>query len=290
MKSLSNKALITIAATLVVAIGALLAMLISKNNDMDEMEEILTEQKNQLVDEYNELYTEYDGIRSDNDSLNGLLDEQRERVEQLSNELQTLKASSARRIKELQGELTTLRTVMRSFVVQIDSLDRKNKALTAENNEIRGQISRVAADNAILRENNESLTSKVNIASRLEAVNISVAGLNFKDREVSKAAKVAKIKTSFTLAKNVSATVGNVDVFVRITRPDGQLLLHSAQDKFRYEDSDVNFSAKRQVEYGGDDMPSYVVYDVDAGELMEGSYDVELFCRGEKIGSAKFAL
>ena len=173
---------------------------------------------------------------------------------------------------------------MRSFIVQIDSLNQKNVELTKENKEMRNKIADVSRQNASLSEQNDDLARKVNVAARLEAKSIVVTPLNQKDKKTSSVKKVTKIKVEFVLAKNVSASVGMKDVFLRLSRPDGQLLMHSASDTFVYEDGKLNFSAHRLIEYGGEDTPGSIFYNVDMGELMEGSYDVELFCEGERIG------
>ncbi len=272
----------------ILIIVVLTVLLVRSNSQMSEMTEVFTEEREQLVTQYEDLQTEYVDLHSDNDSLENILTSQRARVEMLTQELKTLKASNARRIKELEGELTTLRTVMRSFLVQIDSLNQRNTALTKENTEIKSQLASASRKNESLKEQNATLNEKVTLASRLEAKDIEVVGLNNKERETDRIGKIAKLKVSFTLAKNISAEVGMIDVFLRITRPDGQLLMHSKSDTFKYEDSEINFSAKRAVEYGGEDTESYVVYTVDMGDLMEGTYEAELFAGGERIGSVTF--
>lgn len=278
---------IAVAGAVVVVLGILL---IRSQSQMAEMTQVFTEEREQLVTDYQDLYAEYDDLHSDNDSLDQLVVEQRARVEQLTEELRTLRASNARRIKELQGELTTLRTVMRSFVVQIDSLNASNNALRQENSQIRGQLESVSRARADLQAQNETLNQQMTVASRLEAKDVKVTYLNDKDRETTRMARIAKIKVSFTLAKNVSAQVGMRDVYLRLTRPDGEVLMHSMNDKFTYEDRELNFSAKRQIEYGGEDTQGSIIYTVDMGELTSGKYDAELFCGGELIGRAEFSM
>lgn len=287
---LENKHLVIAAATAAAVIIVLVALLVRSNSQMSEMTQVFSEEKQQLVSDYQDLSVAYDEVHSDNDSLDNLVSEQRARVEQLTEELKTLKASNARRIKELQGELATLRSVMRSFIVQIDSLNATNNVLRQENSEMKGRLASASRENESLQQQNETLSHKVNVASRLEAKSISVQTLNFKDRETDRVAKIAKIKVAFTIAKNVSAEVGERDIFLRLTRPDGQLLFHSKNDTFRFEDSDVNFSARRKVEYGGEDTQAYIIYSVDMGELTGGRYEVELFAGGEVIGGSSFTL
>ncbi len=288
--NVSKKHIIIAASAVGVVIAALVALILHGRSQMSEMTEVFTEERDQLTSQYEDLYVEYDGIKAGNDSLDNLLSEQRARVEQLTEELKTLRASNARRIKELQGELTTLRTVMRSFIVQIDSLNRTNTALRQENDDMRGRLAEANTARASLQEQNENLNQKVATAARLEAKDMVVATLNAKGRPTGSLAKIAKVKVSFTIAKNISAEVGMRDVFLRITRPDGDVLFHSKSDTFRFEDSDINYSAKRSIEYGGEDTPSSVVYDVQMGDLMEGAYEAELFAGGAVIGRVTFSI
>lgn len=288
--NVSKKHIIIVASAVGIIVVALVGLLLHGRSQMAEMTEVFSEERDQLTTQYEDLYVEYDGIKAGNDSLDNLLSEQRARVEQLTEELKTLKASNARRIKELQGELTTLRTVMRSFIVQIDSLNKTNNALREENADIKGRLAEANTARADLKQQNESLNQKVATAARLEAKGIVASTLNAKGRSTSSIAKIAKIKVSFTLAKNISAEVGMRDVYLRITRPDGEVLYHSKSDTFPFEDSDIIFSAKRTIEYGGDDTQSSVVYDVAMGDLMEGEYDVEIFVGGAVAGRTKFSL
>lgn len=288
--NVSKKQIIIAASVVGVVIVALVALILHGQSQMTEMTEVFTEERDQLTSQYEDLYVEYDGVRAGNDSLDNLLSEQRARVEQLTEELKTLKASNARRIKELQGELTTLRTVMRSFIVQIDSLNRTNTALREENTEIKGRLAAVNTERANLREQNENLNQKVATAARLEAVDIAATPINAKGRATGSISKIVKIKVDFSIAKNISAEVGMRDVFLRITRPDGEVLFHSKNDTFAFEDKEINFSAKRAIEYGGELTPAVIYYDVQMGDLMEGDYDAELFAGGSLIGRTDFKI
>lgn len=286
----NKKNLIIIISVAAVAVISLLVLYLVNRSQMQEMVDVLSEEKVELMTEFEDLYMDYDSLNSNNDELNNRLEMERERVAQLTEELKTVKATNARRIKELQGELTTMRTVMRSFVRQIDSLNTINVQLTKENKDIRSRMAQVNRENDTLMEQNTRLNEQVEIASRLETISVSALGLTFKDKKTSSADRVSKIKVSFVLAKNISAQVGMRNIYLRITRPDGQLLMHSKDDLFTFEDTQLNYSSMRQVEYGGEDTSSYVVYDVDAGELMGGVYDIELFCETGRIGVCNLQL
>ncbi len=289
MKDLNKKALIIIAATAVLLL-VFIILFAQSRAAMSEMTEVFTEEKQILINDFQSLYLDYDSLRSNNEEINQKLDMERERIAQLQDELKTVRATNARRIKELQNELNTMRTVMVSFVHQVDSLNRLNIKLADENGNLRNQISRQQKSYNELAKQNETLSNKIDEASRLEADNISAIGLNYKDKKVTSTDKVNKIKINFTILRNPAASVGMLTVYARISRPDGELLLHSKGDLFQFEDTQLNYSAKRNIEYGGDDLSAYIVYDVDAGELMAGTYEVELFCAGNIIGRATFKL
>lgn len=262
----------------------------NSRSEMAEMEEVFTEEKELLITEYQDLYTDFDSLRSNNTELEQQLQQERDRVAQLQDELRTVKASNARRIKELQTELTTMRGVMRSFVFQIDSLNQTNEKLKKDNEGMRKQIASARKAEAELKEQNEALTGKVQLAARLETRDVRGTGLTSKEKESNKISRITKLKVSFTILKNITSETGMRTVFLRIERPDGQLLMHSKNDTFKFEDQQLNFSAKRSIEYGGQETPAYIVYDVDSGELMNGEYGIELFTDGELIGNGKFSL
>lgn len=289
MKDLNKKALIIIAATAVLLL-VFIILFAQSRAAMSEMTEVFTEEKQILINDFQSLYLDYDSLRSNNEEINQKLDMERERIAQLQDELKAVRATNARRIKELQNELNTMRTVMVSFVHQVDSLNRLNIKLADENGNLRNQISRQQKSYNELAKQNETLSNKIDEASRLEADNISAIGLNYKDKKVTSTDKVNKIKINFTILRNPAASVGMLTVYARISRPDGELLLHSKGDLFQFEDTQLNYSAKRNIEYGGDDLSAYIVYDVDAGELMAGTYEIELFCAGNIIGRATFKL
>lgn len=268
----------------------LAGLLIKSHFEMQEMEEVFTEEKENLLDEYQNLYLDYDSLKRYDTDLNDKLDQERERVVMLQEELKTVKATNARRIKELQGELTTLRTVMRSFVKQIDSLNQTNIRLTDENNAMKKQVAQVKESYNALANENKELSQQVEIAARLKGTVTSIEGLNSNEKKTTTLSKIIKVKINFNIAKNVSAQVGMKKVYLRLTRPDGQLLMHSKDDLFTYENTQINFSAMREVEYGGEDTSSYIVYKVDTGELMNGSYDIELFCDGNVMAKGSWKL
>lgn len=274
----------------VVIILVLTVLYFRSRSEMKEVVEVMTEEKMNLTMEYQSLALDYDSLKTSNQDINEKLEMERERVANLLEELKTVKATNALKIRELKKELTTLRTVMTSFIVQIDSLNRRNELLTAENKSMRTQVTEIQSSYKVLEKQKETLAAKVEIASKLETANMVGSGLTSNGKVTDRFGKSAQLRVCFDMLKNVSAPVGSKPVYLRLTRPDGAFLLRSVNDKFKYEDGMINFSAMRIVEYGGETVNTCVFYQVDEGELMAGEYLAEVFADDQLIGSTRFRL
>ncbi len=282
---------------LIVAVGLLIALVVYLMIDkkvvvVEKMKEIdeITLEKAILARDYSELAIEYDSIQTNNQEINTHLDRERERVSQLLEEIRTMKSANAAQISQYKKELSSLRNVMRSFVVQIDSLNARNQVLSQENREVKQQYSQIKDSYSELSKEKENLVQKVEIAARLETFGIKALGLNNRGKETNKASRTVKLSVCFTLLKNVTTPVGEKKIFMRIARPDGALLYHSETDLFQFEDSQINFSVSRSVEYGGENIDVCMFYGADEGELMIGIYTIDLFADGKQIGNAKLEL
>lgn len=275
---------------LVVILLVVTILYIFQSRKMNEIVESLNIEKTILTEEYQDLVLNYDSLHSNNDTLNMMLEIERERISHLVEEIKTIKATNMSKIREFQKELTTLRTVLRTYIVQIDSLNTINKELTRENIEQKRQYTQIQSSYQKLEATKDELEKKVTIASQLETTNLTAEALTPSDRSTNRSSRAGKLKVCFTLLKNLTAPVGMKEVYIRIERPDGQLLMHSRNDLFKMDGSDINYSAKRTIEYGGENTDACIFYNVDTGELTEGEYTVDVFSDGFHIGKMKFNL
>lgn len=280
---------------IVLSIAAVLLLVITglyfiQNRQMNEIVTNLNEEKTILTEEYQKLILNYDSLQSDNDTINLLLEREREKIAHLIEEIKTIKATNTAKIREYQKELTTLRGVMRNYVIQIDSLNARNQVLTKENIEHQRRYTQIQSSFKQLEVEKASLAEKVSIASQLDVTNIMAEGLNASGRKTDRSSRTAKIRLCFTVLRNVTAPVGMKTFYLRIERPDGQLLIHSKSDVFKYEGADINYSAVRSIEYGGEEIDVCIFYDADAGELTPGKYVADIFADGFHIGNHTFTL
>jgi hypothetical protein len=232
-----------------------------------------------------EIYTEYDSLKSENDTMNLKLAAEQDRIERLLK----INANNVYKIRMYEKELETIRKVLRSYVVQIDSLNTANQELRAENIEVRQQLRRVESEREELTEEKEALSEQVELASMLNAKNIVVTALrNDKGRETNRYDKTIRLRTCFTLRENPILEPGPKTIYMRIVRPD-DVVLTDGVNFFDFEGEQIVHTASREVSYENVDVDMCIYWQND-GQLVPGTFEVNLYADGNLIGSTTFAL
>ena len=255
-----------------------------QRQQMQEMSDMFALEKELLMDDFEEISLQYEGFKFsvNNDSLISLLITEQEKVQRLQEELLTVKSTSARRISELKKEVETLRKIAQSFVVQIDSLNSENEKLKDENKQVTQRYQQAATQAARLTKQVENLTDRVQMAAKLDAVNIQMTPINNKGK-TAKLDKADQLMLTFILSKNITAPVGEQTIFVRLMKPDDDVLLKSNYGNFRFENRDIPYSMKKSIEYDGEEQ-SVVLYWKVEEYLSPGSYRVDIFSGENQIG------
>lgn len=243
------------------------------------------------ADETDNMSMQYEGwiFKISNDSLVAQLETEQARVQRLQEELRTVRATDTRRINELKKELETLRSIMRNYVVQIDSLDQANKQLIKEKQEAVTRYQRASTQAANLQKEKEQLTERVTLASRLDVTDVQINPVNGKGKTVRKIKQMQQFVVSFKITKNITAPVGEKTIYVRIMKPDDDVLVKSRADVFPFEDKEINYSMKRIIEYDGEETPVTLYWDIEEF-LSPGEYRVDIFADGNHIGRRAFTL
>jgi len=281
----TSTTLVVTSIILGVALVFLLYMYFDKRSKMTEMENILTNEKDSLANELRHMVVAYDTLKTNNDTLNAGLQKQKEKIIQLL----SINASNVQLIKKYRSEITTMRDIMKSYIVQIDSLNTRNKLLVSENTEIKQQISQVRSTNTELSKVREELTSKVDLASIIQAKDIVAVSLNKKRKETTRLNLLDKLRICFTLRENALATAGAKDVYMRVVRPDSLVITSSPDNLFDYRGNRIIYSASRQVDYMNQDIEVCIFLD-NTGDFIVGNYSVELYLDDNIIGRTNFML
>jgi len=272
-------------------IGLVIDKILQKNKT-DEIIVELTEsntEKQNISDELKGLYQQYDGLKTDNDSINVKLGVEQTKIKKLMEELKYVQISNATKIKELKQEVSTMRTIMRSYIVQIDSLNTKNQQLTVENKDVKNKYQTALSEKKGLSSERDSLAGTVQKAATLKAINMIATGINIRGKETNKISNLDKIKVCFTVDENIIASKGNKTVYLRIAKPDKYVLIESEYNLFEFEGKQIAYSAKRDIVYKGD-QTDICIYYKKTEELIPGLYYVDLFADGKRIGTMAFSL
>ncbi len=280
--------LISLISLLLVLIIVLGWLLYDRKKEAIKLEEVTIE-KFELIREFEDLSREYDYLKTDNDSMNIKLDERQEEIEKLIEEINRTRVSNAARINEYRRELGTLRDVLKSYIVQVDSLNQANIRLREENVQVRQQVFRVESQLKQERQVKEDLSARVELGSQLIVEDLVAMPINRRGREINRIGRAEQIQVCFTLKRNAIAAPGMKKVYVRIKRPDQLVLTSSADNIMMLDGNPVVFTASRDINYENIDIDACIYYD-DDGSLIPGTYQVEVYTDGYQIGLTEFSV
>lgn len=272
-------------------VGTVAYLYVNLDNQKKEnkaMQELAELDKKEMENEYKQFATQYSEMKTQisNDSIIAQLTAEQEKTERLLKELKDTKSNDAREIARLKRELATVRAVLRSYVIEIDSLNRLNQNLTAENSRIKGQYNEATRQIEGLNSERASLSEKVAIAAQLDATGISMQLKNKKGKKTDKTSKCKTVQVNFTIAKNVTASNGTKTFYVRITSPSGTTL--GGGGTFNYQNRSLEATMRKAVEYDGRETTISTFWNVSQS-LMAGTYQVSVFADGNMIGSRSFS-
>ena len=287
---MNKKIIIPLLAAIIILVGGVAYLFTSLNQQKQankEMQELADLDKKEMQNEYEQFAKQYSEMKTqiNNDSIVAQLTQEQMRTQQLLEELKRVKSSDAREIARLKKELATVRAVLRSYVLQIDSLNRLNQDLTEENTRIKGQYAQATQQIQGLNSEKASLSEKVAIAAQLDATNINMLLKNKRQKTAKKIKDCKTIEVSFSIARNVTAANGVRTFFVRITKPTGEVL--NGGGTFEYENKQLTYSMKRSMEYTGEELQVITYWNVNEF-LSAGTYNVSIFADGHAIGSRTF--
>ena len=291
MNNKKNTLQIVVGSLLVLLLIGVTVLLISEKRANNELVQEFNLEKEDLENQYTDFAKQYDELKLtvSNDSLSVLLEQEQLKTQRLLEELRTVKSTNATEIRRLKKELATLRKVMIGYINQIDSLSR----LTNHQKEVIADVTRkynVASQQiSNLSEEKKNLNKKVTLAAQLDATNINIQATNKRGKKAKKVKDVVKLKINFTIVKNITAETGERTLYVRITKPDNDVLSKNASNTFPYENRELAYSIKKYIEYNGEEQSVTVYWDVEEF-LYAGSYRVDIFSDGTLIGSQSFNL
>ena len=280
-----KKIMYAMTAVAVLLAGALAYIWYQKSSLVKE----LTIDKEELTAQMVELQNDYATLSSDYDTINSQLDSSREEVSQLIERIKQTEATNRSKMRQYEKELGTLRTIMRGYIVQIDSLNTLNKKLTADAAAARREAAESKKREEALNKTVESLTGQVAAGSVIKARGLKIEAYNASDKVTDRSSRVVRLLTSLSLVENDLAPKGPVRVYIRVKDPDGILLTNSTQRTFEVAGEPMICSASREVDYMGKEV-ELVIYLNEIPEYVKGIYTVEAYTEQALLGPAELML
>ncbi|WP_077155313.1 hypothetical protein [Bacteroides bouchesdurhonensis] len=283
--------LITAVAVLIIAFIGITYLLITEKKANRELVEEFNLDKEDLENEYAGFVQKYDELKITvtNDSLAQLLEQEQLKSQRLLEELRTVKSSNATEIRRLKKEVATLRAILFNYIAQIDSLNKLTTMQQQQIADVTKKYNQASRQVNALSEEKKNLDKKVTLAAQLDVTNIRIEPRNKRGKEAKKVKDIVKLAISFTVVKNITAENGERTIYIRITKPDNDVLTKSASNTFPYENRTLVYSIKKYIEYNGEEQNVNVFWDVEEF-LYAGNYRVDIFEGGNLIGSQSFTL
>ncbi len=280
------KTVMIIMTVLAVILAGVLAYVWMSNRTLVSQ---LTLEKEELTEQVQALQLDYENLSSEYDVINSQLDSSREEISQLIDRLKKTQATDRNKIRQYEKELGTLRSIMRSYIVQIDSLNQLNHKLSAEAASARREAAESKKLNAALTQQVETLEGKVSAGSVLKARALRVEAFTTADKKTDRSSRVERLLVSLSLVENELAQRGPVRVYVRVTAPDGSLLSDGRGTTFTLGGNTLEATASREVDYQGAEV-ELGVYVNNVSSYQKGVYSVEAYTEQSVLGTAELLL
>lgn len=275
---------------ILIAVAAVLAILlayiwISKASLVHD----LNDEKKDLTEQIILLQNDYDNLSSDYETINTQLDSSREEVAQLVERIQKTEATNRAKMRQYEKELGTLRSIMKSYIVQIDSLNTLNHQLTVAADAARREAAASRKANQELTARVEDLSDQVAAGSVIKARGLRIEAYNSSDKVTDNSKRVIRMMTTLSLVENELAPKGPVRIYVRVKDPDGILLVNDSQVSFTCQGTTMIASASREVDYEGKEV-ELSIYLNGISQFSKGVYTVEAYTEQALLGTAELLL
>ena len=280
-----KKVMYALAAAAVVLAGALAYIWYQKSSLVKE----LTVEKEELTEQMIALQNDYATLSSDYDDINLQLDSSRVEVQMLIEKITQTEATNRSKIRQYERELGTLRSIMKNYITQIDSLNTLNKQLTADAAAARREAAESRRKQQELNKTVEELSGQVAAGAVIKARGIRIEAYNASDKVTDRSSRVVRLLTTLSLVENDLAPKGPVRVYIRVKGPDGILLTNDTQRAFEVNGEPMTCSASREVDYQGKEV-EMSIYLNDITGYVKGIYTVEAYTEQTFLGSAELML
>jgi predicted nucleic acid-binding Zn-ribbon protein len=274
--------------------------LLWNNNKQEQVQQSQQTQIAKVTDEKGALQKNFDDALVRLDSLSGKNNRLESQLSGANTDIAKQKAeirSILGKKNATQAELTRAKSLIADLNTKISDLQKQVADLTTQNTQLTADKTQLTADKEKLTSDLSSTTSqkedlekKVDIASTLNASNITITPVqdkkNGKEKVTTTAKRVDKLIISFDVANRIAQT-GQTDVYVCIMGPDGKPISVPALGSGTFasrDEGDKIFTAKVPVEIEAGKTKAVQFAWKQSGDFQKGNYKIEIYHNGFKIG------
>ncbi len=290
-ESTSNKSIVgyrVVIGILAVILVALSLLYYNIHRQQEADYALLSIARDSIENNLSDLIVDFDDLQATSDSMSRTIVEERHRADSIITQLKRERTFNYNKLKQYEKEVGTLRTVMKGYLHQIDSLNSLNKQLITENVTYRKKISDQELRAEMAEERAAELNDIVAQGSVLRGRDISMATLNDRGSEVSRIRRADKLRVDFSISANEFAEPGQIEIYLRIISPDGFPLSTEELPTFQYEGQTLTYSASRSVDYQNQELPVSIFY--NGSGYIDGEYKIELYANGYQLCSSRVSV
>lgn len=289
-----------------IAIIALLSMVVvyllfnrsQVNNERDmawvERDSATLDRDNIRAD-YDAALARLDELTTKNAAMDSAINNKDGEIAQLKKQIQSIiKNSNASEadLKKARGLIATLKAKVKGYEERIAELEQDNSRLTNLNETVSKE-----RDSAVTE--NVGLQQKVRLGRVLHASNIRLEPINLKrggKKEVStsKAKRMDVFRIQFDIDDNRIAEDGVKELYIRIVGPGNTLLSNAAYGSgisSLHDGQTLEYTLVKQINLKQGEKVNNITVDWNQeGDYAKGTYSVEIFNDGFKIGSNSITL
>ena len=247
-----------------------------------------------LKKDFKNMLATYDKLIAKDASKADSLNKQKTEIQMLLGKLEANKKLSASQLYRFKKENETLRGIMRSYVMQIDSLNTLNYGLNKDLEDKTTKLNETSTERDEYKKAVEEKTEQIKKGSKLKAYNFVSEALRMKlnntTEATDRAKKTVQIRSSFTISENSLTSQGKKTVYLQITGPNGETLKSRGNNTIDTELGSVLYSDKKEIDYQNQSVDLTIYYDLQGETLTKGNYKVKIFCEGNIIGTDSFTL
>ena len=245
--------------------------------------------KQNLTNELIALQGDYESLSTTNAAINDSLAVEKEKVGQLIERLQKTEATNRAKIRQYEKELGTLRSIMKGYIRQIDSLNTLNISLRQEASEARREAQESKRQYEDLRTTTDQLSAKASAGAVVKGRGFNLVAINESNKVTDRSSRARKLRACLSLIENSIAERGWRTVYIRVKGPDDILMTDDSGKVFTCGGEQMIYSASREVDYQGEEVEICLYFAASQG-FEKGKYTVDIYTDETKLGSAEMIL